>query len=342
MPRHARFAAVLVTFALLGSVYARPVHARFYSDFPAPIGVMGDHTHRSGDWMLSYRYMRMQMQGNRDGTHDRSSSEVIASPFSVSPKKMTTEMHMFGFMYGVSDRWTLMGMLPFVRKEMDHVRSNGDQFTTRSKGIGDVRLTALYQLEELEVQVLGSDSYVRHHLHLSTGLGIPLGDVEATASSGAQLPYPMQIGSGTFDLIPGLTYTGSLEQLSWGGQAQATLRLGRNRRSYSLGDRFLVSAWGKFQWSDWISTSLRLEYQQWRNIDGADSRLNPMMVPTADPDRRAGRRLDVLAGFDVIIPDGPLEGNRLAIELGLPAYQWLDGPQLETDWRLTAGWQISF
>ncbi len=28
--------------------------------------------------------------------------------------------------------------------------------------------------------------------------------------------------------------------------------------------------------------------------------------------------------------------------VGLPVYQWLDGPQLETDWRLTAAWDWTF
>ena len=33
-----------------------------------PIGVMGGHTHDAGGVMLSYRYMDMHMDGNRDGT----------------------------------------------------------------------------------------------------------------------------------------------------------------------------------------------------------------------------------------------------------------------------------
>ena len=37
-------------------------------DSHAPIGVMGDHTHSAGEVMLSYRFMRMSMEGNRDGT----------------------------------------------------------------------------------------------------------------------------------------------------------------------------------------------------------------------------------------------------------------------------------
>ena len=32
-------------------------------DGHAPISVMGEHTHSAGEWMASYRYMNMQMNG---------------------------------------------------------------------------------------------------------------------------------------------------------------------------------------------------------------------------------------------------------------------------------------
>ena len=31
----------------------------------APIGVMGEHMHKKGEYMLSYRFSHMQMKGNR-------------------------------------------------------------------------------------------------------------------------------------------------------------------------------------------------------------------------------------------------------------------------------------
>ena len=31
-------------------------------DGHAPIGVMGEHTHKAGEWMFSYRYMHMSMR----------------------------------------------------------------------------------------------------------------------------------------------------------------------------------------------------------------------------------------------------------------------------------------
>jgi hypothetical protein len=63
------------------------------------------------------------------------------------------------------------------------------------------------------------------------------------------------------------------------------------------------------------------------------------IVPTADPDLRAGRRVDLLVGAAFTPQAGLLRGHRLALEIGRPVYQNLDGPQLETDWTATLGWQ---
>ena len=43
-----------------------------------------------------------------------------------------------------------------------------------------------------------------------------------------------------------------------------------------------------------------------------------------------------------MFPHGWLEGHRLAAEVGVPVYQNLAGPQLETDLIATLGWQKAF
>ena len=163
-----------------------------------------------------------------------------------------------------------------------------------------------------------------------------------------QLPYPMQLGSGTFDLLPGITYLGSHKIWSWGSQADATVRLGENDNEYTLGDRYGLSAWLSSKWVKWLSSSARIHGQIWEDIDGADpaiARVNPMMiptVPTADPELRAGKRIDLLFGIN-LSPDGnTIKNIQMAVEGGFPVYQHLDGPQLETDWIATAGLRWSF
>ena len=301
-------------------------------DGHAPIGVMGDHTHDAGEVMFSYRFMRMDMAGNRDGTTDLTSAQVLEQ-FPVTPTEMTTDMHMLGAMYAPTDDLTVSVMAPYIFKSMEHVTRMGTNFTTQSSGFGDIRLMSLYK-------ILDQD---RQRIHLNAGISFPTGSTnqrdDTPAGSDQVLPYPMQLGSGTFDLWPGGTYLGQSDNWSWGGQALGTIRLGTNGNSYRLGNRLNVSGWGARRWNNWFSTSVRLNGNTWGNISGADPRLNAAIIPTADPTLRGGTRLDVGFGLNFLVNKGALAGHRLAIEFALPVYQSLDGPQLETDWLLTLGWQ---
>lgn len=304
-------------------------------DGHAPIGVMGDHTHEAGEFMFSYRFMRMDMAGNRDGTTDLTPAQVLQQ-FRVSPTEMTTDMHMLGAMYAPTDELTLSLMASYMFKTMEHVTRMGTRFTTQSDGFGDMRLMGLYKILDQN----------RQRLHFNAGISFPTGSTnrrdDTPAGPNQVLPYPMQLGSGTFDLHPGITYLGQTDDWSWGGQALGTIRLGTNGNSYRLGNRFNLTGWGARRWNNWFSTSIRLNGATWGNISGADPRLNPALIPTANPNLRGGTRLDVGLGLNFLVNKGVLAGHRLAVEFALPVYQSLDGPQLETDWVLTLGWQKAF
>jgi hypothetical protein len=295
-----------------------------------PVGVMGGTTHHDGRWMLAYRYMYMDMEGNRDGTDGVSVDEVLEG-YMVAPEKMTMEMHMLGAMYGVTDRLTLMGMIPYVRLGMDHVNRMGVDFTTKSDGIGDIKLTGMYLLP-------GKGN---HKFHVNAGVGIPTGSIDekgdTPAGADQKLPYPMQLGSGTWDLLGGLTYRGSGGAWQWGAQALGVVRLSENDNDYTLGNRAAATGWLTRLLGGGFSASARLDCSWWGDIDGADPDLNPAMVPTADPDLRAGKRSDALLGLNYV-----RGGLALAVEGGVPVYQDLDGPQLETDWLLNLGMQWTF
>lgn len=306
----------------------------------APIGVMGDHTHDAGEWMLSYRYMRMRMNGNRDND-DRIGANRVLQDFRVTPTRMEMDMHMFGLMYAPIDRVTLMAMLPFVRSEMDHRTRTGARFTTRADGVGDFRALALVRLVDRP----------HHHIHAQVGVSFPTGSIteqDRTPASGAaktnRLPYPMQIGSGTYDFLPGLTYMGHGEVLNWGAQARGEVRMNENHAGYRLGNEYALTAWTGLDLTKWITTSLRIEWEQAVNYRGREesAAVNPIVIPTADPGRRAAARLNALFGINLRAPKGALDGFRLAIEAGLPVYQRVDGPQLESDWILTTGVQYAF
>jgi len=73
-------------------------HYHTRPDSHAPIGVMGDHTHKKGEFMFSYRYMLMGMDGMLDGSDDISNAEIMNRGYAVTPTEMTMQMHMLGAM----------------------------------------------------------------------------------------------------------------------------------------------------------------------------------------------------------------------------------------------------
>lgn len=339
-----RILGLTVGFALMtvGAIQAQWTSSR--PDGHAPIGVMADHAHEQGEIMLSYRYMYMDMVGNRDGTDRLSIAEILDANgqyrFMITPTRMPMQMHMLGVMYAPADAVTLMATLPVVDLFMDHVTRAGGAFTTNSINVGDLRVGGMIPLAKF-----GDQS-----VHATALVSLPIGATDETDVTPASspnfvvLPYPMQTGSGTFDLMPSITYLGQTEWWSWGGQASATIRSGTNDNDYTLGNRYSGTFWVGRRFSNWVSASARIEGTTWGDIDGADPRLpgpGALMVPTARPDLRGGSRIDVGAGVNVYIRKGILKATRLAIEAMVPIHQDLDGPQLETDWTVTAGIQYT-
>ena len=304
----------------------------------APIGVMGDHGHKTDEWMFAYRYARMDMDGNRDGTRSVSRAQ-IHQDFMLAPLKMTMEMHMFGGMYGINDNVTLMAMLAYKDLEMDMLTSPmamgmmpaNHKFTTRSKGFGDVKLSALWNVHKT----------AQSSLHATIGMGIPTGSIKQKDDNAmgvrARMPYMMQLGSGTYDPMLGLTYFNKQGQWTYGAQTLNTFRLGKNDEGYQLGNEYTATTWVGVNVSHTVSWSLRLDAKAWQDIDGEDDALDPMMAPTARTDLRGGERLDGFVGLNY----QHSSGHRLAFEFGVPLHQDLDGPQMETDYRVMLGWQYA-
>ena len=322
----------------------------------APIGVMGEHMHNKGEFMLSYRYMHMDMHGNRSGTSrvdPNTIATTLAHPYAppatvrVVPTDMQMDMHMVGAMYAPLDDLTLMIMGMYHDKSMNHITYAGmagstvrGHFNTESKGWGDTKVSGLIRLHK--------DS--THNVHLNLGLSLPTGSIKETdqvlAPNGTtptlRLPYGMQLGTGTFDLLPGITYQGYQGDWNWGAQYSAEIRLeDENSQGYSWGDKHTVTAWGAYQWAPWVSTSLRMTAWTQDEIDGRDTQIGAP-VQTANPDNYGGNFVDAGIGVNFIIPEGPLVNHRFAIEANVPVHRDVNGTQLENDWGVTAGWQYAF
>jgi hypothetical protein len=322
-------------------------------DDHAPIGVMGDHTHEKGEWMISLRSMGMSMQGNLDGTSSLSPETIVQTRTNafagmqmqpanlrVVPTKMSMQMQMLGAMYAPTDRVTLMAMTSYKDTEMDHITFMGGMgtqrlgtFTTKTSGMGDTKVSALIKM----------NSAVGTSLHATLGLSLPTGNIKKTDQiltpmnmrPTVRLPYPMQLGSGSYDLMGGLTYTGQHINSAWGTQWTSVLRLQDNSQDYRLGDEHQISSWASYGVGSATSLSVRLTYGYKGNVEGKDASIMAP-VQTADPNNHKRERLDAGFGANWVLPS---ENYRLGLEFSIPLWQKLSGPQMETDWGVTLGLQ---
>ncbi|MCY4342300.1 MAG: hypothetical protein OXE83_01825 [Gammaproteobacteria bacterium] len=303
------------------------------ADDHAPIGVMADHRHDKGEWMFSYRAMLMTMAGNRDGTQGLAPDQLLRSgsgAYRVAPLEMTMTMHMLGVMHAPSDSITLMAMAPYYSSmRMDHATAMGGQFETAADGLGDLRFSALFPLAGDGTASLGIVAPTGRTSHRDL---TPMGE--------SVLPYPMQIGSGSWSATGSLTWNRQRASGSFGAQIRGLVRLDDNKHGYRREDRAEATAWGAWAPRPEFSLSLRAKYGAWSDIRGADPRfaraLAGNLAPTVDPQLRGGQRLEAIVGLNVL-----LGRHRLGAEASLPLHQDLDGPQLETDHMLTFGWQYA-
>ncbi len=324
----------------------------------APIGVMGDHTHKKGEVMFSYRRMQMSMSGNLQGSDNISDDSLVTNvtnrfagmpgmppTLRIVPQDMETTMDMFGLMYAPSNSVTLMLMTHYVDKEMTLKTYQGPtslnvrgEFTTASSGWGDTKIAALISTRK-------SSS---HKVHFNLGLNLPTGALDnrdriLTPMGGTpevRLPYAMQLGSGTYDIEPGITYNNYGSTVSWGAQARSVIRLGENDEGYTLGDQYYLSGWAQYSLSRAASVALRLSGKTVAEIDGADANIMGP-VQTADPSNYGGDFINLSFGINLLGQQGWVNKHRLAFEYTVPLMQDVNGVQMEMDTMWTLGYQYA-
>lgn len=298
----------------------------------APIGVPDGYALEEGEWAFSYRYSWIHSDDMRDGTHRESTGDLLQR-FDETPRKRDLQVHEFGVAWAPHHRVTLSARLPVITQET-HVVAGGppeQRFQTESEGVGDLELRMLVPFMRK-----GGES-----LQVELGLTAPTGSIwergRGAFGSRERLSFPQQLGSGTVDLLTGGVYRGRWRTLSWGFVGRGTFRFYENRRNYRLGNEYLLSTWLAQSWTDWMSTSLRMSWQRWENVHPED---DTTVNPEQDPKRQAGELIDIGPGVNFRLPW--LGEPRLGVEMTWPFFQTLEGPQLERDWQLTAGWQWAF
>ena len=294
---------------------------------PPPIGVRFPTTLDEDEVRVAYRFERVRLAGLRTGDDSIPPDTARALGFTRTPRSLESTVHTFEVAWAPHPRVTLVAWVPFVQRELSRFDAAvGSRSQVQTEGVGDIGFALVVPFIRKGFE----------HTQVHVGLDVPTGSFRKSAD-GQRLPYAAQLGNGSVDLEWGWTYKGELEWASWGGQVVGRHPVGRNGRDWRAGSRFAGSLWGGLRLLGGLSASLRAEWEKQNEIEGFDRDLDPTADPLENPELYDGTRLALAPGLSLEVP--ALDGQRVGLEIDIPVYQNLDGPQLERDWTFRAGWQ---
>ncbi|MCW5606698.1 MAG: DUF3570 domain-containing protein [Nitrosomonas sp.] len=323
-----------------------------------PAGLMYAHMlDKPGQFMVGYRFMYSHQDGKmHHGTRAVSDQVVVNQGCTdenlcrFTPSYMNMRMHMLDLMYAPTRWLNLMVMPTFMDMDMNLRELDGRPprapgvhehtgIVGHSTGvIGDTLMAALLKL-------YGKRG---HRLHASLGLSAPSGktDIElrrVARADGGAIHFGMQLGSGTWDFVPSLTYTGEHDRWSWGMQVSGIKRMEKqNDSGYRLGDAFQATAWSGLDLSRWLTASVRGVYTAQDHIHGDFNMFNARTGPMDFPRSYGGQFWNIGVGVNVNVPGGRFAGNHLGFEWLQPVHTDVNGFQLVPKGALAASWSYTF
>jgi len=318
-----------------------------------------EESNDTGPWSMSVLYSRRKLDGYQAGTDKLSNGEVQFVPgetrtdknFPVLPTVITQEAVIITTRYAISDANELTFSIPHIKQSTDHesIVPGYSFFNITSSGLGDISFGYSGALERWD------SAFVSYTI----GLSLPTGSIDEQgdtprATGDQQLPYTMQLGSGTWDIPLGLHYQNEKSSWTWGANIFAKVRTGRpknifdkawsgtNDRNYRLGDRFSISAWGRFFNSAAVRPTAKISYQYADKIHGRDEELivpGPFPYPASitDPGNFGGEKVDITLGSEI----GDTE-HSFVVQIGMPIYQDLNGVQPKETVQINISWNDSF
>ncbi|MGB0908949.1 MAG: hypothetical protein ACPGYT_01185 [Nitrospirales bacterium] len=314
---------------------------------------------------VSYSFVHAEFNGFRNGTNNISDSALIGPAngvtYPILQDAIIQEAHSFEFAMDVNEWMTAHIKVPYILQSSGHHAivggPNFSDFTIRSEGFGDINMMGSFRM--LRTQA--------HSFALNIGVSLPTGSIREkgdTPSPGSrnQLPYTMQIGSGTWDVLLGAVYQGSTGPLastytkpfgsfSWSLRVLGKIRTGRNSRGYRLGNRQISTVSVTAHPSPRFQPFIRLNTEISGKIRGTDDAFPGPIFPTpaANPNNFGGEKISLSGGTTIgfsAIPKGTvfdlLREHKISIEYGQPVYQSLNGPQAQERWHGSVNWSVDF
>jgi len=316
-----------------------------------------EHPHSAGTFMIEAMAMRMNMEGLRAGTSDVSnaSAQTIGGQYNnaMVPTEMTMDMFMLMPMYNFTKDTSVMLMFNYLDNNMSMTSVDWD-------GSGDPCASDMSTSGFGDTQVSLSQKFMDDLFAASIELNIPTGSTDETVDmkmlmgtpamchdhKGMVAPYGMQLGSGTYDITPSLTYLGAYYELRYGAQVSYKYRPGENDSGYTLGDEAKAKLWIRKPFP-FATLSGTLDIKRWGDVEGSNPDLDEMLnmmaptithnggadqtkmklSPTLYPENYGGTQVDITIGASF-----PVAMTAIGLDLTMPIYQDLNGLQMKRGW----------
>ena len=294
---------------------------------------------QASGWRFNYQFKTVEFDGYLQDDSSLTLDEVLwegpsetrtTSNFPVVPTIIKQRAHVLSIGYQYDEALAFHLATPYIEQETDHISivPGYSEFLIKTQGVGDTVLSTSYKFINTE----------RHNWWASVGISLPTGSIDEVgdtprAPGDQQLPYTMQLGSGTFDIPLELNYQSGSEH-DFSVNISAMIRTGSNDRDYRLGNNYSLGGRYRYAFSEAFSGFVGMDFQYSQSVRGRDESLivdAPIPYPASitNPALYGGRKLSFRAGLSWSFADT----FRLTLEAGKPVYQHLNGPQPKETWR---------
>ncbi len=292
---------------------------------------------------VSLVYENSYMKTIKNGGHEVSPDEAIArNQKAMKSYKVPTEMTMqkvsfVGFV-PVTERFQVLGSLPYVINDMD-MRSRSamgmtmDMSMETVSGLGDATVMGLYTLY--------TDAPVRPTERLTAGLGVklPTGATSERSPSGSLVHAMMQPGTGSWDPLVMLNYMRAYYPLVL--QANLLYQLATvGYNGYEFGDRFTYDLSARYQVSKYLNVGVELNGVHSEEDTDHEGKYSDPETSMIDNPEFTG--LDSVFISPLVQAKIPNSGGSAELKYQIPVYQDVNGYQQVVDWRVLASVSWAF
>jgi hypothetical protein len=250
------------------------------------------------------------------------------------------------FTYGFTDKFAMYISSMYIEK-----RQNVDVFSgmsgadllgiskTKSAGFGDSSAVGIYRFYDGKVnKVFGN-----------FGVSLPTGSTSVTdltfnnsdVYANKRAVYSLQLGTGTFDALPGVTYVGVINKWTWGTSYRGEYPMDKNAHGYRWGDYNELDLWGGY----WLMQGLNATLRAYGSMQGHIVGYDPQIIgygPCSNPLWFGGKHVDLFPGINLSGRRFGLPSTTLAVEGDLPVYQDLMGLHLGKQYGVAIGLKYKF